>query len=112
MTKNYVILILKKSPGGIFDKNISERRTIMLILLFVIGIVIGVIAGSIAGCVITRNAMLKKTSESFVGTLRVDTSDPDDQPYMFLELSKNVGDITSKKSVLLKVSTENYISQN
>jgi hypothetical protein len=84
----------------------------MWVLLFIFGIVIGFIVGGIVGCIVTRNAMLKRTSESFVGTLRVDTSDPDDNPYMFLELSKNVDYVTSRKSVLLKVSTENYISQN
>ena len=83
----------------------------MSILLFVIGIVIGVLVGGFIGCIITRNAMIKKSLESFVGTLRVDTSDPDDNPYMFLELSKDVNAVTSKKSVMLKVSTENFISQ-
>lgn len=79
--------------------------------LLILGIVIGILIGGFIGCIITRNAMLKKSAESFVGTLRVDTSDPDDNPYMFLELSKNVKDVTNKKSVVLKVSTENYISQ-
>jgi len=80
----------------------------MLILLFVLGLVIGGVIGGIIGCIFTRNSMTKKL---FVGTLRVDTSDPDDHPYMFLELSTNVDAVTSKKCVVLKVSTENYISQ-
>lgn len=46
-----------------------------------------------------------------VGTLRVDTSDPDDRPYMFLELSKNVQAVMRKKYIVLKVSTKNFISQ-
>ena len=46
-----------------------------------------------------------------VGTLRVDTSDPDDRPYMFLELSKNVQAVMRKKYVVLKVNTKNFISQ-
>lgn len=44
-----------------------------------------------------------------VGTLRIDRSDPEDGSYMFLELSKGVGDITSKKHVILKVDTKNFI---
>lgn len=44
----------------------------------------------------------------FVGSLRVDKSDPD-QPYMFLELDKGMGNITSKKHVILKVKLENFI---
>lgn len=46
-----------------------------------------------------------------VGSLRIDRSDPDDGPYMFLELYKNVGDISRKRVVLLRVSNKNYISQ-
>ena len=44
-----------------------------------------------------------------VGNLRIDNSDPDYGPYMFLELEKGVGDISSKKHVILKVKKENYI---
>lgn len=44
-----------------------------------------------------------------VGTLRIDKSDPDDKPYMFLELDKGIGDISSKKHVILKVKRENFI---
>lgn len=44
----------------------------------------------------------------FVGTLRVDRSDPD-EPYMFLELDKGIGSISSKKHVILRVKLENYI---
>ena len=45
-----------------------------------------------------------------VGTLRIDTSDPDDVPYMFLELSKGVDAISSKKYVILRVNINNFIS--
>jgi hypothetical protein len=45
----------------------------------------------------------------FVGNLRIDNSDPTDGPYMFLELEKGVGDISSKKHVILKVKRENFI---
>lgn len=45
----------------------------------------------------------------FVGNLRIDNSDPVDGPYMFLELEKGVGDISSKKHVILKVKRENFI---
>ena len=45
-----------------------------------------------------------------IGTLRIDSSDPDG-PYMFLELESGVGDICARKYVLLKVDTKSYISQ-
>lgn len=44
-----------------------------------------------------------------VGSLRIDRSDPTDVPYMFLELSKGVGDISKKKHVVLKVNLDSYI---
>lgn len=45
-----------------------------------------------------------------VGTLRIDSSDPDG-PYIFLELSRGVGDIRREEFVNLKVNTDSYISQ-
>ena len=45
-----------------------------------------------------------------VGTLRVDQSDPDDNPYLFLELSGDPKKLTNQKYITLKVNIENYIS--
>lgn len=67
-----------------------------LVIVFVIGMVIGCIFSSIV-----------RRSKS-VGKLRIDTSDPDG-PFMFLELSKGVGDISDKKQVLLQVDLKSYI---
>ena len=68
-----------------------------LVIVFVIGTVIGCVFSSIV-----------RRSKS-VGKLRIDTSDPDG-PFMFLELSKGVGDISTKKQVLLQVDLKSYIS--
>lgn len=68
-----------------------------LVIAFVIGMVIGCVFSSIV-----------RRSKS-VGKLRIDTSDPDG-PFMFLELSKGVGDISTKKQVLLQVDLKSYIS--
>ena len=46
-----------------------------------------------------------------VGTLRVDTSDPDG-PYLFLELHTPVSEVMKQKQVTLDVNTQSYISQN
>ena len=67
-----------------------------LVIVFTIGVVIGCVLSSII-----RRA-------KSVGKLRIDTSDPDG-PFMFLELSKGVGDISAKKQVLLQVDLKNYI---
>lgn len=44
------------------------------------------------------------------GNLRIDQSDPSDQPYLFLELSEDVRSLGKKKFVTLNVRKENYIS--
>lgn len=69
--------------------------------------VISVLAGFAAGVAI---AIFVYRAER-VGTLRIDRSDPSEPPYIFLELNKGVGDISTKKNVILMVKDENYISQ-
>ncbi len=66
-------------------------------IIFAIGVIIGCVFSSII-----RRA-------KSVGKLRIDTSDPDG-PFMFLELSKGVGDISARKQVLLEVDLKSYIS--
>ena len=47
-----------------------------------------------------------------IGTLRVDQSDPTEQPYLFLELDKPVESVINKKYVVFRVNKENFISQD
>lgn len=68
----------------------------------VIILAIGIMVGSIITRIIIRPLD--------IGTLRIDTSDPDG-PFMFLELSKDVDTVASKKYVILKVNLKSYISQ-
>lgn len=69
-------------------------------------VTIAIIVGSIIGCLVTLFCQRTK----FVGTLRIDRSEPDEPPRIFLELNKGVGDISNLKRVSLDVSTKNYIS--
>lgn len=46
-----------------------------------------------------------------VGTLRIDRSDPDDAPYIFLELEADPQVLEHESYITLRVSRENYISQ-
>ena len=69
--------------------------------MFAIGILVGILIGFVF-----RIFMSKSKS---VGSLRIDTSDPDDGPYLFLELSKGLVEIYRKKYVMLKVDIQNYI---
>lgn len=80
---------------GFFEKSF-ERRNCMEVILILAGIVIGI---GIAMIIFRAY---------FIGTLRIDKSDPTEEPYMFLELDKGIGDISSKKHVVLRVSTKNY----
>jgi hypothetical protein len=64
---------------------------------------VGYIIGAIVTMLIFRAFL--------VGTLRIDRSDPNDRPYMFLELSKDVKSVSDKSYVMLKVSNENYLSR-
>lgn len=73
----------------------------------------GIISGWLPIGKATRNGKLVTkiiTKPLDIGTLRIDTSDPDG-PFMFLELSKDVDTVASEKYVVLKVNLENYISQ-
>jgi len=68
-----------------------------LFVIFGIGIMVGIVCTTIL------------THYKSVGSLRIDTSDSDDGPYLFLELSKDIGEIYRKKYVTFKVSLKNFI---
>ena len=66
-----------------------------------------VIAGIILGYI---SAVVIKHEEP-VGTIRIDSSDPDDGPYLFLELETSVAELKKQPSVRVKIDTKSYISQ-
>lgn len=49
--------------------------------------------------------------EEPIGDLRVDESDPEEPPLLFLELENYPNNLKSRKRVTLNVKAENYISQ-
>jgi len=67
----------------------------------VVGIAIGIVIGAVVTCLVF--------SAFSVGSLRVDQSIPEDDPYLFLELTKSVSTILKKKFVVLKVRAEDFI---
>lgn len=70
---------------------------------------IGLIAGALIGFALA--IILKK--EKPIGTLRVDRSDPDEAPYLFLELEQNgMERIRQSKTVVLKVDLNGYLPRN
>lgn len=46
-----------------------------------------------------------------IGTLRIDRSEPNEAPLLFLELSTDPRNIMNEKQIVLNVNTESYISQ-
>ena len=83
---------------------------------FVIGgalLILGLIVGYVIGLFIGVDRMRKSVEESSVGHLRIDRSEPDEQPRPFLEVKgSSIESISRKEFVVLKVINENYISQN
>lgn len=70
----------------------------MAIIFFVMAFFLGMAAHKMAFCAHS------------IGSLRVDTSIPNEEPYLFLELQKSIESIQAKKYVVLKVDLHNYIS--
>ena len=72
-----------------------------------IGLLIGVMVGVMVGVLLSRFIFKEKP----VGSLRVDESDPDSGPYLFLELDRSGADaIYKQRYVRLRVELKNYIS--
>lgn len=72
-----------------------------------IGLVISLLFGILIGFVGSKII----TNIRHLGSICVDNSDPDDDPYLFLELHSSVVDIIKRKYVTLKVDVKNYLSQ-
>lgn len=55
----------------------------------------------------------EKAIKESIGALRVDNSDPDDNPYLFLEIDQawRLNTIADREYVTLRVNVQNYISQ-
>lgn len=98
VTGNNTKLVFEKIPGVSFSENILERRLNM-------DIVIAVIVGAIAGVIIT----LLIFSTISAGNLRLDQSISEDDPYLFLELTKSISAVFKKKFVVLRVRVEDFI---
>lgn len=61
-------------------------------------------AGVFIGAIVVIIAFRKLN----VGDLRIDRSEPD-SPYLFLELSKGINEIESKKYAILRIKIKNFI---
>ena len=94
-----------KGSFFIYRTQVTKKRAILIkedlamavIMIFIMGVLLGV------GLMILKNHILT------IGSLRIDTSIPDDEPYLFLELDKELSRIGNKKCVVLKVNKNDYL---
>jgi predicted nucleic acid-binding protein len=96
---------VKKSRGRLLEK-CFERRIEMeagFIVLMIVACVIAILA-------VVHIVNITSQSRKTHGVLIVDCSDPDDGPYLFLELKVPISDVISRKQVTLDVNITNYIS--
>lgn len=73
---------------------------ILVFAVAVIGVIIGIFIGRSMG-----------NSYSTQGVINVDYSDPDDGPYLFLELNTSIADVVSKKQAIFDVRIKSYVSR-
>lgn len=70
--------------------------------MFALSFLFGVGIGAIVTSLLIRS----------VGVIRIDQSDPDDRPYLFLEINRGCYEkLLRSKKVVFEVRKENYISQ-
>lgn len=76
-------------------------------------LVIGWLGGTVIGYVLSRIIVRQHDKKLYVGTLRVDRSDPDEAPYLFLELEQGgMMKIHQNKTVLFNVDLNGYLTRN
>lgn len=69
----------------------------------------GVLVGITVGIVIALIALAIMYCKKPIGTLCIDQSDPEDKPYMFLELETDMETLASSKNIILRVKMKNYL---
>jgi hypothetical protein len=70
-----------------------------MVIIFWIGVLSGIIVANIIW------------KFFFIGKLHVVTDNPTEEPYMFMEISKGVHNVTRKRYIVLKVDANSEISQ-
>lgn len=70
-------------------------------MFLIIAGLIGMTVGFIIFFIVLKN--------NIVGNLRVDHSDLEDEPYLFLQLENDIKSISKKKYVIMKVQIKDFI---
>ncbi|MEG1523885.1 MAG: hypothetical protein RR475_02540 [Clostridia bacterium] len=67
-------------------------------------------SGVLIGCVIPLYLLLRKSKSN--GVLMIDNSDPDEDPYLFVELELGFTSLSKKERILLDVNADRYTPHN
>lgn len=92
---------LKNSRVGNSEKQFKEVIGLEIVIVAIGAMIIGVAIGFSIG--------KAKYYQWPIGDLRVDQSDPDSPPQLFLELDKDVPAVMTKKYVAFRVKAEDFI---
>lgn len=72
-------------------------------------LVLGFILGYATGLLVLYLFFIRPI---LVGYLRVDRSDPYEEPYLFLELNRSVQQVTKNKYAFLVIKEEDFVPRN
>lgn len=92
---------LKNPRVGNSEKQFKEVIVLEIVIVAIGAMIIGVAIGFSIG--------KAKYYQWPIGDLRVDQSDPDSPPQLFLELDKDVPAVMTKKYVAFRVKVEDFI---
>lgn len=95
--------ILKNSRMGNSEKQFKEVVILEIVIVAIGAMIIGIAIGFSIG--------KAKYHQWPIGDLRVDQSDLDSPPQLFLELDKNVPAVMTKKYVVFRVKVKDFIPQ-
>lgn len=76
------------------------------VLLYLLGTLLGLMIGS----TITYNVIESRQRHNIAGNLVIDRSDPEDGPYIFLELGVDPSILEQSETTTFVVVSKNYIS--
>ena len=75
-----------------------------IVLAYILGIVVGILTSQLI-------RILKRKPPKYSGALVVDRSDPEDGPYIFLELKDDPSILEQSETATFVIVSKNYISQ-
>lgn len=86
-----------------------EINIVLALCIFMFGM--GGFIGIISEKVHVKRTISHILEQNVSGTLKIDTSDPEEAPYLFLEVSESVDQLMQRTHVVLKVDNSSYLSQ-